>query len=514
MTLHEKLCKTVLSSDSEGKNNRKEELEEEEDMNSDSDSDAQSCYGSDIADESMEEDEEEEEEEHELPPSPPKPRAKSAATNGLTQDQEDDENVLPTNKGKLRSKGAVSVPPTTNNMDNEDEEAERVPARVLKKARKTNKENVSPNKRKSETRPEEDEKQEPTQKKLKAAEYLAPNDKPKITVLRILAKCPKNRCGEALPETSLSPYLRRLLEEQQIQLDTPDNSRRTVEELEGRICARICSENKCIHVLKHGCQQGWPLSFDLMLMVTFIIGLETEILDLVTNSAELGCCVAFVNFVNAIGGRIHEFGRDGLKNFAPAQFYSRAGYFGPKGKDVIIETMARIFAPHFPQLKTHLVTTLSSIISSNRECFDAPAQGTLPEILSIYDFMDFVLLPHITAHMISDDMQVFLEDAEEIRTRSIEFGQLVHWNLQDPALLAALSSPPDKYTLRPNPDHNNDQSPVATKGSRSVQKEVELTLDDFPMGGTQEESSGTQAENRSEAKVGQGYRDEKEIKSD
>jgi hypothetical protein len=34
---------------------------------------------------------------------------------------------------------------------------------------------------------------------------------------------------------------------------------------------------------------------------------------------------------------------------------------------------ARIFAPHFPQLKMHLVTTLSSIISSNHESFDASA---------------------------------------------------------------------------------------------------------------------------------------------
>lgn len=162
---------------------------------------------------------------------------------------------------------------------------------------------------------------------------------------------------------------------------------------------------------------------------------------------------------------------------------------------MIIETMARIFAPHFPQLKTHLVTTLSSIISSNRESFDAPAQGTLPEILSIYDFMDFVLLPHITARMISDDMQVSLEDAEEIRTRSIEFGQLVHWNLQDPALLAvqefnkaaaadeiarirtqALSSPPHKYTLKPNPDYDNDESPVATK----VELEFSLLTDLIP----------------------------------
>ncbi|KAJ7690571.1 hypothetical protein B0H14DRAFT_2652329 [Mycena olivaceomarginata] len=417
-----------LSTDSEGKNNCKEEPEEEEDMNSDSDSDAQSCYGSDVADESMEEDEEEEEEEHEVPPSPPKPRAKSVyfllhsccgkedcsievsyQTNGLTQDQEDDENVLPTNKVKYLlhgSKGAVSVPPTTNNMDDEDEEAERVPARVLKKAGKTNKENVSPNKicpnvhdrnvvirllqRKSETRPEEDEKQEPTWKKVKSVMYLwntldldhlsqtVAQDFPTQTVLRIPAKYSKNGCGEALPEASLSPYLRRLLEERQIHLGTPDNSRRTVEELEGRICARICSENKRIHVLKHGRQQGWPLSFDLMLILTFIIGLETEILDLVTNGAELGS------------------------------------------------------------------TSLSGIDSKTLHLRNSiPVPGT---------------------RMISDDMQVSLQDAEEIRTRSIEFGQLVHWNLQDPALLAvqefnkaaaadgiarirtqALSSPPDNY---------------------------------------------------------------------
>ncbi|KAJ7303149.1 hypothetical protein DFH08DRAFT_977220 [Mycena albidolilacea] len=184
-------------------------------------------------------------------------------------------------------------------------------------------------------------------------------------------------------------------------------------------------------------------------MVTFILGLETEILDLVTKVPELGCCVAFVNFVNAIGGRIHEFGRDGLKNFAPAQVYSRAGYLGPKGKDVIIDTMARMFSPHFPQLKENLLATILSIISTNGESFDPPAQGTLPEILLIYDFMEFVLLPHVTARIISDDMQLS-------------------------------SSPPNKYALKPHPDYN-DESTVATRVSRSSQKEVELTLDDFPV---------------------------------
>jgi hypothetical protein len=140
-----------------------------------------------------------------------------------------------------------------------------------------------------------------------------------------------------------------------------------------------------------------------------------------------------------------------------------------------------MFSPHFPQLKENLLATISSIISTNGESFDAPAQGTLPEILSIYDFMEFVLLPHVTARIISDDMQVSFEDAEEIRTQSIEFGQLVHWNLQDPAVLAVQnfnkseaiekiarirtqlsSSPLNKYALKPHPDYN-DESIVATR---------------------------------------------------
>ncbi|KAJ7877227.1 hypothetical protein B0H14DRAFT_3784445 [Mycena olivaceomarginata] len=474
----------------------REEEEEEEGLDSDSDpdSDAQSHYGSDTADDSMEEEKEEEEEDQEAPPSPPKSRAKQVILaevfdlDGLTEPlaqvavkntarskvQTDDETESPTHKSVLVSKQAVSVLRTTKSME---EDTERAPAPGLKKAAtaKNNKENTSPTKRKSGAREEEDDHEEPSRKKLKAADPpvgCASNNKPKITVLRISAKCPRNGCDEALPGlpgTNLTPYLQRLFEERQIQLDTPDKSRRTIKELEGRICARIRLENRRRQVVQHGRQMGWPLSLDLMAMVTFILGLETEILDLVTKAPELGCCVVF-------------FGRDGLKNFAPAQVYSRAGYFGPKGKDVIIDTMARIFAPHFPQLKRHLVTTLSSIISSNSESFDAPAQGTLPEILSIYDFMDFVLLPHVTARMISDDMQVSLEDAQEIRTRSIEFGQLVYWDLQDPALLAvqefnkaaaadeiarirmqALSSPTRQYALRPNPDYDNDESPVATK---------------------------------------------------
>ncbi|KAJ7674274.1 hypothetical protein B0H14DRAFT_3178191 [Mycena olivaceomarginata] len=163
------------------------------------------------------------------------------------------------------------------------------------------------------------------------------------------------------------------------------------------------------------------------------------------------------------------------------------------------------------------------------------AEGTLPEILSIYDFMEFVLLPHVTARIIADDMQILLEDTEEIRNQSIKFGQLVHWNLQDPAVLAVQDwlrtitvsagftarrtgtgpsrsasrlrtlrvgygtghlypTQPVPYTGLPGntgtvPVYGygstgrspNDKSIVATKVSTSPQKEVELTLDDFPV---------------------------------
>ncbi|KAJ7788770.1 hypothetical protein B0H14DRAFT_2947209 [Mycena olivaceomarginata] len=138
--------------------------------------------------------------------------------------------------------------------------------------------------------------------------------------------------------------------------------------------------------------------------------------------------------------------------------------------------MAQMFSPHFPQLKESLLATISSIISTNGECFDAPAQGTLPEILSIYDFMEFISF----------------EDAEEIRTQSIEFGQLVHWNLQDPAHLAVQdfnkSEAIQKIArIRTQLSSSlptilsNSCSHSGVQVSRSPQKEVELTLDDFPV---------------------------------
>ncbi|KAJ7829937.1 hypothetical protein B0H14DRAFT_2808617 [Mycena olivaceomarginata] len=132
--------------------------------------------------------------------------------------------------------------------------------------------------------------------------------------------------------------------------------------------------------------------------------------------------------------------------------------------------MARMFSPHFPQLKESLLATISSIISTNGD---------------------------------------------------IEFGQLVHWNLQDPALLAVQdfnkseaiekiahirtqlsSSPLNKYALKPHPDYN-DESIVATRVSRSPQKEVELTLDDFPVRKHEKKAKKTPCEDSSEAEVGE-----------
>ncbi|KAJ7829936.1 hypothetical protein B0H14DRAFT_3716281 [Mycena olivaceomarginata] len=346
MTSHGKLFKIVAEykrqdnrahgkgkSQPEIASREQEEKEEEEgiDSDSDADSDAQSHYGSDTADDLMEEEEEEEEEEQEAPPSPPKSRAKQVAVKNTARSkvQTDDETEPPHTRSDIYSM-AVSIFRTTKSME---EDTERAPAPILKKAAtaKNNKENTSPLKRKSETREEEDDYKELSRKKLKAADPpvgRASNGKPKITVLRIPAKCPRNGCDEVLPGlpgTNLTPYLQRLLEERQIQLDMPDKSRRTIEELEGRICARIRLENKRRQVVQHGRQMGWPLSLDLMAMVTFILGLGNRNPGLGHQAPELSCCVAFVNFVNAIGGRIHGFGRDGLKNFAPAQVYGRAG---------------------------------------------------------------------------------------------------------------------------------------------------------------------------------------------
>ncbi|KAJ7303150.1 hypothetical protein DFH08DRAFT_1089471 [Mycena albidolilacea] len=262
MTSHGKLFKIVAEYERQdtrahGKGKSQSEIasreQEEEgiDSDSDADSDAQSHYGSDTADDSMEEEGEEDEEEQEALPSPPKSRAKQVAVKNTARSkvQTDDETEPPTHKSVLVSKQAVSVLRTQKSME---EDTERAPAPVLKKAAtaKNNKENTSPLKRKSETREEEDDYEELSRKKLKAADPpvgRASNGKPKITVLRIPAKCPRNGCDEALPGlpgTNLTPYLQHLLEERQIQLDTPDKSRRTIEELEGRICARIRLENK------------------------------------------------------------------------------------------------------------------------------------------------------------------------------------------------------------------------------------------------------------------------------
>ncbi|KAJ7938674.1 hypothetical protein B0H13DRAFT_2301302 [Mycena leptocephala] len=247
--------------------------------------------------------------------------------------------------------------------------------------------------------------------------------------------CPPYGCGESLAAGKISEQLKQRFQERTRLLSSSEDQRREVEMIEADICAQIAFEQKRIHLFKAGRKAGWPLSVDFMCMVTQILTIETELYDLATDGFSLKYCPAWREFSSATDHKLHTFAQDGCENFEYAILHGRAGYFGPQGKQVIVDTICRIFTPYFAETRRRLSNTISAIISADPHAFESETRTVRPaEVLPLELFIEFVLVPHVATRLIATDMCVSLSDAGNIRADSADFGDMFHWNIQHVAV--------------------------------------------------------------------------------
>jgi hypothetical protein len=71
----------------------------------------------------------------------------------------------------------------------------------------------------------------------------------------------------------------------------------TLEALDAKICARISPEHKRVEFLKLRHRKGRPLDLDLMRVVTQVMQLKSELMNLVSNPPTLAECVAFTELM-------------------------------------------------------------------------------------------------------------------------------------------------------------------------------------------------------------------------
>ncbi|KAJ7508159.1 hypothetical protein B0H11DRAFT_2185163 [Mycena galericulata] len=323
------------------------------------------------------------------------------------------------------------------------------------------------------------------------------------TIPKIPSQCPNPGCKDEVPKQrngKISNKLDRFLTQRQTILATPGHQARQLEKINAEVCAQIAWENKQDTLRTLGRQRGWPVSLDLNTMVRQILALKSDLFDLVTDDYALYNNVVWTEFLETIDGEVHAFGND------PDQ--EKYEYAKLRARPLLSKTIERL-VPDRPQ------------------DFDKPNPKIRPDvILPLESFIECVLMPHVAACLISQDMEVPYLDAVDIQDASADFGEMFQWDTKDPELvnlerlnyLAARDERPTPERESPrlkkvskhlpplspsnfsldfspvfpsltraifdspaqSPSPSKKSKPTDTKSSKRSTQQIGLTLDDFP----------------------------------
>lgn len=103
--------------------------------------------------------------------------------------------------------------------------------------------------------------------------------------------------------------------------------------------------------------------------------------------------------------------------------------FGPKGVFIIQETLKQ-FDTNDEQAENNLHTTLSLLVD-RPQIWDKCDDNGNSNFMSTRKFSKFILIPHIAASLISQDLEISLRDAVEILEDSRPYGLLFNADLPE-----------------------------------------------------------------------------------
>ncbi|KAJ7503924.1 hypothetical protein B0H11DRAFT_2222011 [Mycena galericulata] len=184
---------------------------------------------------------------------------------------------------------------------------------------------------------------------------------------------------------------------------------------------------------------GWPVSLDLPELVTQTLIMESQIIDLCTDTCLLENNLAWSDFLDSIDHKLYTRTM-WLVRFDPSDEpiidTDDALSLGPVGSQLIGSTICRLLSKSFSEIKERLIQTIDLIVTSKPRDFDADSRKFQDEqVLPIADFVKYVLVPHVANHLIAQDMFVPVIEAIDIENDSQDFGERFHWWTKNPALV-------------------------------------------------------------------------------
>ncbi|KAJ7448746.1 hypothetical protein FB451DRAFT_1532373 [Mycena latifolia] len=176
------------------------------------------------------------------------------------------------------------------------------------------------------------------------------------------------------------------------------------------------------------------------------------------DNSELESFPVWLAFLDAIKYKVHGFSRAAVGTFSDAaEQMKRCGYFGPKSQAIIMTTIDKMLTGTLPQ--DQIYQTIASLLNTPRP-WDKPDKNS--ELVFPLTFVDYVLVPYVTASLIAEDLETTFEAAFAILLESSDFGDI--FNDIDPS---AEDSPDSRDTFFriPSPlhEHTKVASPVPSR---------------------------------------------------
>ncbi|KAJ7497907.1 hypothetical protein B0H11DRAFT_2189979 [Mycena galericulata] len=202
-----------------------------------------------------------------------------------------------------------------------------------------------------------------------------PKSKPAEAIEATL-KCPKRHCDELIPTGNLSKDLKRLLKKRQ-ELVSTQGSPHKFNQLDVEICSQISWDRETTRLSDMGHARGWPVSLDLPELVTQTLAMESQLIDICTDTCLLENNLAWSDFLESIDGKLFEFGRTKVGRascFEYADIHARCGYLGPVGSQLIGSTICRLLSKSFSEIKERLIQTIDFLVTSKPRDFDADSR--------------------------------------------------------------------------------------------------------------------------------------------
>ncbi|KAJ7456341.1 hypothetical protein B0H11DRAFT_2321607 [Mycena galericulata] len=237
--------------------------------------------------------------------------------------------------------------------------------------------------------------------------------------------CPGNYCKDVVP-ADLPPSVLALFAQKPDLVDKDGPTAPGCAQLTKQICQAIKTEIMYSRHLTQAKDAGWPISIDFDELPPRISALFPSLSTLLSDSTVLALSPVWNKFLARIGYKVFAFSRSS-KKFDNGNL--GCGYFGPKGQNVIESTLQALSKGNDEDITSNdLYATLSQLLDTPKpwDLYDETSN-----LISPRKFSKFILVPHVAAYLIAEDLEITLNDAVEVLENSSEYGRLFNGNLPE-----------------------------------------------------------------------------------